>query len=244
MDNKSRELLHTVTNIHLEKHRFSLFEAYEDENENIQLTGKTIFSIQSKDHTYGIYNDTKAIYETIVDLCEKISTSFAYTYEGIVKLGTEGEWTPLKAASANENLTFYFIENVVYRTSVLWDLLAQLYNVLWNIGKKSHQIHAKNFFTKLNEKKEYQQETADIVLYFNEKGDDGHYCFVKDYRNQLTHRISPNISTIPSNSEDGLRHHPLYVACRVAFDYLKVLAFISEALDKLDNIIRQRLAIH
>ena len=241
MDNESSELLLSAANIHLEKYRFTLYEAYEDENGNTQPTGKIIFSIQSKDQKLNIYNDTKAIYETIIDLCEKISTSFAYTYEGIAKLRTEGAWNPFMAASANENLTFYFIENVVFRTSVLWDLLAQLYNVLWNIGKKPHQIHAKEFFIELNKKEAYKQATGDIVLYFNKTGDDGHFCFVKHYRNQLTHRASPNISNLPSDSEAGLRQHPLYVACRVAFDYLKALEFINDALDKLDEIIGQRL---
>lgn len=71
MDNESSELLLAAANIHLEKYRFTLYEAYEDENGNTQPTGKIIFSIQSKDQKLNIYNDTKAIDETIIDLCEK-----------------------------------------------------------------------------------------------------------------------------------------------------------------------------
>lgn len=40
MDNESSELLLSAANIHLEKYRFTLYEAYEDENGNTQPTGK------------------------------------------------------------------------------------------------------------------------------------------------------------------------------------------------------------
>lgn len=248
MHKDSSRLICQAIEVAFEKHRFTLREAYEEENGDIRYTGKVISAIKDKDSNYEIYNATSEIYQTIVALCENISISFSFIYDGIARLHVEHpDWNPCNEPAANEKLTYYFIENVVYRTSVLWDLLAQLYNVYWGLNKKTTSIHAKIFFEECNEKDDLKGESNPIYSYFEEPDDSnswtGHFKFVKSYRNQLAHRLSPSINAFSKTFCMQIRQHPLSIACRVAEDYLKAIGFINEALDKLDVVIREKLDI-
>ena len=66
----------------------------------------------------------------------------------------------------------------------------------------------------------------------------GNHSYINEYRNQMTHRNSPNVATI-SNYAFELRMPMRYVLKRAIEDYTQVSAFISQLLEtittELDN---------
>ena len=42
--------------------------------------------------------------------------------------------------SREEFLAYYFSENALFRLSTLWDILAQFYNIFYNLGKENYDI--------------------------------------------------------------------------------------------------------
>lgn len=99
--------------------------------------GKYIFgavlansSVKNKPDYFAI----SSIYDTIIDLNEKIKYSFymAISCEPSESL-EDHVW--FGKPQDNEITAIYYIENMVFRTAIMWDMLAQLYNELWLIGK-------------------------------------------------------------------------------------------------------------
>lgn len=60
----------------------------------------------------------------------------------------------------------------------------------------------------------------------------GNYQYIKDYRNKMTHRNSPSITTI-SNFDFDFRPPTMFVLKRATEVYLKVYEFIKDLLDEI-----------
>ncbi len=147
-------------------------------------------------------------------------------------------WRPFDPPSENEQLSIYFSENAMYRIASLWDLLAQFYNIKEKVGKMPDQIHSTSFFNNL--KKDKNTDPAKrIANYMQEKdGFDEHGCpignyeYLKDYRNKMTHRISPSMTSISELSVE-LRMPMVYVLTRVISDYWQVSSFLKEIISNI-----------
>lgn len=48
--------------------------------------------------------------------------------------------------SQEEFLAYYFIENALFRTSIFWEMLAQLYNIFFELGLKNDKVYYKKIF--------------------------------------------------------------------------------------------------
>ncbi len=55
-------------------------------------------------------------------------------------------WNPISSPSDNEAESIYYTENAVFRTAILWDMLAQLYNIKAEKGRPIEKVYAKQLF--------------------------------------------------------------------------------------------------
>lgn len=116
---------------------------------------------------------------------------------------------------------FYYIENIEYRLFTLCDVLAQMYNELWDIEKNIGRINHSFFFSKKeipikistqykdeNLKDFLIKEVNSIVEYFKENED---YKYIAEKRNSFTHRENPHDCMILNGGKKKvLVDHPLY----------------------------------
>lgn len=180
-----------------------------------------------------------SIYDTIVDVNHKIKYSFYMAAECEPSESLK-DYSPLETISTAENTAIYFIENMVFRTSILWDMIAQMCNVFWLINKPNTEIYVAQFFHDMAQGKKAKPLAVDIYSYLKEanviKGDkeywNGNHQYIKDYRDKMTHRNSPNISTMSSFAME-LRPPAMFVLKRVTEDYLKASEFIKIILDEI-----------
>lgn len=146
----------------------------------------------------------------------------------------------LEKPSGNEMKALYYIENMIFRTSTLWDMLAQLCNVFWKINRPIDKIYTGAFFHDCSQEKNKKSFAKDVHNYFTEEDEiksdterwKGNFEYIKEYRNTMTHRNSPNI-TILSNFSMQLRPPAIFVFKRVTEDYLKAIEFITRILDDI-----------
>lgn len=180
-----------------------------------------------------------SIYDTIIDLNSKIE----YSFEAVVTCQPSEnlmEHKMLEKPSGNERKALYYIENMIFRTSTLWDMLAQLCNVFWKINKPIDKIYTGSFFHDCSQGKNKKSFAGDVHNYFKEEDEvksdmepwKGNFEYIKEYRNKMTHRNSPNI-TILSNFGMQLRPPAIFVLKRVTEDYLKAIEFIKIILEEI-----------
>lgn len=71
----------------------------------------------------------KTLYDTLRDLDYKIKISFVKAIE-LAYSEVFNDFNLFEENSTEEQNTYYFIENALFRTSILWDLLAQFYRIV------------------------------------------------------------------------------------------------------------------
>lgn len=190
----------------------------------------------------------KTIYDTLMDLDWKIKLSFkkgiAYAYSKEV----QENFDLLHVTSEEEKLAYYYIENALFRTSSLWDMLAQLYCLFYSAKIPKTKIHYKNIFnpkseenSKFNNNDSFNSKAIEIYNYIKEKDNTnidgqwkGNHKFTNAYRNQMTHRNSPNIASM-SDYDLNLKNHPSFILKRSIEDYTVVSNYIKEILDEIEN---------
>lgn len=135
--------------------------------------------------------------------------------------------------SEKDKEKFYLLENIEYRLFTLCDVLAQMYNELWNLESHIGKINHSFFFSKKEistkilkeyKNKELQQfflnEIKEIDKYFKK---DKNYRYVTEKRNSFTHRENPHDCVILNGSKkDIIIDHPLYELneCIKVFEWL------------------------
>ena len=164
----------------------------------------------------------------------KKAIEFSYTDEVM------NDFIMFGKSTESEMLAFYYVENAIFRTSTLWDVLAQFYNIHYDIGKAVNRIHYQSFF-----KNEFKttptniKQNIDRINDYIEEDDDtsmseglwkGNHQFIKDYRNQMTHRNSPDEHSL-SDVGISLKTHPTFLLKRVIEDYYVTINFIDEILE-------------
>ena len=92
------------------------------------------------DKSFFVY---KTLYDTIVDLDRKSKSHLTLLYVGcsfnIDKFNMVG-------LPSSEEEAIYYTENAVFRTSFLWDLLAQLYNVKHKQNNNPDKVYYSQLF--------------------------------------------------------------------------------------------------
>ncbi|MEA4832075.1 MAG: Cthe_2314 family HEPN domain-containing protein [Oscillospiraceae bacterium] len=195
--------------------------------------GKSILSIVSNDKGINEYFAISAIYDTIIDIDRIIKYAFAETTKYNLP-ETLDEYNPLSKPSEMDIIALYHIENIVFRISVLWDLLAQICNIIFHTDQKPEKIYYNKYF------RYYENSfniAKDIISYFDEEDNNtdknpwlGNHAFLNEYRNQMTHRISPSITTI-STFGSILRPPAMYILHRSIEDYYVVSSYLCRVLN-------------
>lgn len=187
------------------------------------------------------YFAISTIYDTIVDLNHKIKYSF-YAAAECELPETLDKHTCFGNPPKAERTAIYFIENMVFRTSILWDLLAQLCNVHWCLNKPTDKIYAQQFFHDCAQGKKahpFAKQVYEYLIKADDVGEvtetwNGNHAYVKEYRDKMTHRNSPNISTLSAFAIE-LRPPAMFVLKRVTEDYFKATEFIETMINEISK---------
>lgn len=200
--------------------------------------GKFIFSVMSVDQKCNDYFAVSAIYDAIVDLDKKIKYSFSQVLSSDLSETLDG-YSPFSELANKEFGAMYHIKNLIYRVSILWDLLAQLCNVKYHTGLETDKIYYYRYFTKFSSEENEIEIAKEIKAYLDEKEDvtadinpwPGNHAFLTDYRNKMTHRVTPGITSISSLGV-SLRPPAMYLLHRVTEDYYKVSYFLCQLINE------------
>lgn len=182
----------------------------------------------------------QTIYDSIIDLDNKIKKSFNNAIKWEYRSDINN-FNMVNTPTDEENEAIYYTENAVFRTVILWDLLAQLYNVKYKLHINPEKIYYYNIFHNGSQGKHPNPFADKVYSYLTEVEDNeytyeknemwkGNHKYINDYRNKMTHRNSPNVVAI-SNYDIVLRPPMRYVLKRCIEDYVKASEFIRELLD-------------
>ncbi len=180
------------------------------------------------------------ILKSIVDVDLKIKYSLHLAAE-LAEVEDFKALNPFKTPPENESLAHYYVENAVFRLEILWDLLAQFYNVLIENGTPPDKIYSTQFFHNLQQGDTPDEFAKRVYEYFNEEDDEngdtwtGNHAFLKDFRNKLTHRCSPNVTSI-NNFALELRLPAALVLDRLVLDYRQAAMYINELINDIEIV--------
>lgn len=171
--------------------------------------------------------------ESINDLANKTKYSISKCIDGYLKLDVK-EYNPISNNFSNdEQSIYYYMENALFREIILWDSLAQLYNIYFKLKFDVKKVGYKNIIKGLVEKTEIDFKT--LYSYINEPFylqqnnlDLGIHSYVNDLRNQMTHRYS---IAITSFSEDYYLRAMPDAIYKIAKDYNEVTKRICEIIN-------------
>lgn len=199
----------------------------------------------------------KTMYDTLLDLDWKIKISFdkgiEYAYSNLV----QDKFNIIQTDSQEEKLAYYYIENALFRISTLWDILAQLYCLFYNIKIPNDKIYYNKLFNTKNEKyyakysickiekfEEFKKQADDINNYLEQEDDTelkgewkGNHKYIQECRNKMTHRNSPNI-TVMSDYDLNVKDHPAFMLKRIVEDYSVASKYIDEILKIIEESVQ------
>lgn len=184
----------------------------------------------------------KTLYDTLIDLDWKIKLSFEKAIQYAYSESVQNNYSVFKTETVEEQQAFYYIENALFRTTSLWDLLAQFYRLFYKIDVPKERVYYRKFFNPdLSFSNKFKMEATEINAYFEEIDDTncggewkGNHSFVNDIRNKMTHRNSPNVAVM-SDYDTNLKQHPVFLIKRILEDYVTAAKYIKEILDEIEK---------
>ena len=226
MDEESLDLIKKIQEIQYDREAFSM---------RVDDHTIVIGAIMQEDNDLQRFSTYAALYNAVLDVDEKVKVSLANAIHYAPPLS---KYNPFCPQSEVERASAYYTENAIFRTEILWDLLAQMFNLKEGLGKPIDKVYAKQVFHDSQQGIHGSIFAKKVYAYMEEETKDdplcGNYRYVKEYRNKMTHRISPSITSL--SSFDALIRMPmLYEISRVVEDYCKVSQFISELVDAILN---------
>lgn len=197
----------------------------------------------------------KTIYDTLRDLDWKLKISFEKGMKYAYSKPVQEKFSIIHINSEEENLAYYYIENALFRTSSLWDMLAQLYCLFYQIKKidkktkneamiSKNEVYYKQIFNpELSFSNDFKDKATNINNYLKQEDDTsidgewkGNHQYTNECRNKMTHRNSPNI-TVMSDYDFNFKSHPSFLLKRIIEDYVAVSKYISKILDQIEKQI-------
>ena len=88
-----------------------------------------IVSAGDSEAPFGRLMQYKTLYDTLIDLDWKIKFSFDKAIEYAYSEPVQNNFSIFRVETEEERNAYYYIENALFRTSSLWDLLAQFYRL-------------------------------------------------------------------------------------------------------------------
>lgn len=202
----------------------------------IDNSDKYIFSITTTDTKTSQWYAVAALYDSICEIDHQIKYAFDQVKKFDLPTTLEG-YDPFISLSTEEYVALYHTENIVFRVSVLWDLLAQICNVIYETGYDTCKIFYGPYFQKYSKGEKTIDIAKRVTEYLDEEDSDedinpwpGNHKFLNEYRNQMTHRVSPNITSF-STLGTTMRPPIMYVLHRALEDYYKASEFLCEMIN-------------
>lgn len=155
-------------------------------------------------------------------------------------------WGMLESSSDEEDFAYYFIENAVYRSISLWDMLAQFYRVHYKVKIEKTKVYYNGLFNQKGKTEDEKLKSDALNLerikgYINQADNTdtdgewkGNHTFVKGMRDKLVHRNEPNVTTF-SDFDINIKHHPTYMLKRICEDYATVCKFLDEVVSLIES---------
>lgn len=183
----------------------------------------------------------KHFLESINDLSYKTKKSIEKCVEAYQKTNIK-DFNPIgNQISKEENDAYYYMENALFREVILWDSLAQLYNLYYDMGIDAEKIHYKNVIKQLSTQNINEINFDEILRYLKEDYkieknniDKGIHKCISNVRNQMTHRFSIAITAFSENCEKSatLRAMPDLVY-KIAKDYNIVQKYLVQIIEMI-----------
>ena len=191
---------------------------------------------------FGKLMQYKTIYDTLMDLDWKIKLSFNEAIKFSYSDTLMSNFSLIRTDTEEEKLAYYYIENALFWTSSLWDMLAQLYRLFYDIDILKEKVYYKQIFNPANKHSDNFKTKATEIYEYIEQDDntdceeewEGNHSFANDLRNKMTHRNSPNVAVM-SDFDMNLKHHPAFQLKRIIEDYAVVSQYIKEILDEIET---------
>lgn len=233
------EIKYLTTRLHQVSYNNERFKLYIEGNKFICgiITPSNATSLESKILEYN------TLYNTLKDLDWKIKTSFEESIKYTYTESVLNHFKMIGKPSEDENLAYYYIENALFRTITLWDILAQLYRIHYQINISIYKVGYKKIFNPNSPNSDsFKAKATEINNYINEKDDEhdqngewkGNHDAVNMYRNKMTHRNAPSIASM-SNFDFNLKTHPTVILKQGIEDYYVVSKYIQEILDIIEK---------
>lgn len=248
MENKERKYLEKLINEF--KGNEDLFIVYY--GDSTKFIRGTFTPIGEKQNLMAKIINFKTLNDTINDLDYKVKISLFKALDCSYSKNLQMNFNIFDVAKGDEFFAYYYIENAVFRIQSLWDLLAQLYCARYELDIEPWKIGYKMIFNSSNQKtmNKFKKKVVEISNYINEeekKEDEfypegrwrGNHKFVNEYRNKMTHRNSPNISSM-SDFDFNMKEYPVFILKRLVEDYNQVGKYLLEILDSSNEYIIAR----
>lgn len=183
----------------------------------------------------------KTLYDTLKDLDWKIKKSFEEGLKYIYSEEVQKNFSVFNSNSEEENLAYYYIENALFRTMSLWDILAQLYCLFYQVRINKEKVYYKKVFNpKLDYSNKFKTKAKEINKYLKQEDDiqvegefEGNHEYTNNYRNKMTHRNSPNVACI-NDYDFNFKDYPSFILQRTIEDYATVSEYLGEILDEIE----------
>lgn len=238
--NEIKYLNEKISSIKYNENRFNIFVG-----EDRYIVG--VLSSTGQETSISNIMKFKTLYDTLTDLDWKIKLSLNNGIQYAYSHTTQNNFKISDISLEEEKLSYYFIENALFRTSSLWDMLAQLYCLHFSVQIRPDRIHYKQIFNPtLQHSDKFKQSAIKINQYINQNDNtdlneewEGNHAFVNEFRNKMTHRNSPNVTTI-SNYDLNFKSHPVFILKRVVEDYFTVSNYIDDILNDIEQKIHDK----
>lgn len=203
---------------------------------------KEVFGMLSlKQGEESLFFKYKTLYDTLKDLDHKIKYSFIKGIDYTYNSNLYDNYDMIKTTSSLEVKAYYYIENAIFRTIILWDLLAQFYNIHYKKNIPITKLYYKSFFKDMVEDDNIDSNIKKIYNYLEENDDTskedrwyGNHIYVNNIRNKMTHRNSPNVTTI-SDFDMNFKEHPAFLLKRTIEDYYQVSMFLQYIINLVNG---------
>lgn len=209
--------------------------------------GKFIAGIFGKNITEEVKNyfEYNHFIESINDLSKKTKLSIVKCLEAYQKVNYY-KYNPMNnCLSENEQDAYYYLENALFREIILWESLAQLYNLYFDMKKDVTKVSYKNVIKKLLEENHSEIDFKTLYDYINEKYnmhnptlEKGIHDCICQYRHQMTHRYSIAVTSLSFNT--NLRSMPDLIY-KIGKDYNIVIKYLKQIIDMIiDRIMKDK----
>lgn len=234
MGEKEKEYLNSLLNA---------VNDYEKYTENFYVYGNIDKNDSMKEIAF--YGDLDSWLNNINYLNQQIK----YTAEVVLGILEDKKDVEFDIYGTSHRDTYYYTENMMFRISILWDLLAQMFNSAFDLNAKIDEIHHYTFFQKYQAKSRrsypYRELAKKVYDYFEEKDSiqeglwKGNFKYCKQLRNDFTHSLNPHIMNVNNGNFNNknkrgmnMAEHPLFELKRLLEDFTKVNYFISVLLSE------------